>query len=521
VNRVSRLCWIAVACMLVVGIAQAQQVKRGAKVYYETKHDVSMPLRDMAKMVPAPTHVNREIENRPGVVIKSAGNPAGVDAAVQTEVLPLVGTQGLLNFDGQGADGVAPPDTEGAVGATQYVQWVNLEYNVYDKTTGTKTLGPIQGNAIWSGFGGVCSTNNDGDPIVVYDKSADRWFFAQNVFVTPYTVCIAVSTTNDATGSYNRYSFAVKPTSDFPDYPKWGVWPDGYYLSFNAFGTFSEVGAQACAADRVNMLAGNAATMQCFTTPAADVNLLPSDQDGLTQPPAGSPNYYVDFSSTASLNFWQFHVDFVNPSNSTFTGPTTLAITPFTQICIGNRACIPEPSPGEKVDSLGDRLMYRFAYRNFGSHESLVLSHTVKPTGTSTATAAVRWYEIRSPKTPKIFQTGTVQDKAISFWMPSIAMDKNGDIALGFSAASSTMDPSVLYTGRVPTDPINKMETNKIVVKGTGVQKNTSNRWGDYSDMQVDPVDDCTFWYTQEYYKTTGSFNWATRINSFKFPGCK
>jgi hypothetical protein len=520
VNRVSRLWFVAVACLLVAGAVQAQQVKRGAQVFYETKHDVSLPLREMAKMVPAPIHVNREVENRPGVIIRSAGNSPDYDPVRQIEVLPLVGTQGLLNFDGQNADNLAPPDTEGAVGATQYVQWVNIEYNVYDKTSGSKILGPVQGNAFWSGFGGVCQSNNSGDPIILYDKSADRWFAAQNNFSSPYTVCIAVSTTNDATGSYNRYSFAVKPTTSFPDYPKWGVWPDGYYMSFNAFGTFSEVGAQACAADRVNMLAGNAATMQCFTTPAADVNLLPSDQDGLTPPPAGSPNYYVDFSDTSHINFWQFHVDFVNPANTTFTGPTALSIPPFTQICKGNRSCVPQPSPGEKLDSLGDRLMYRLAYRNFGTHETLLITHTVKPTGTSTATAAVRWYEIRSPKTPKIFQAGTVQDKAISFWMPSIAMDKSGNIALGFNASSTTTDPSVMYTGRVPTDPINKMESNKLVVKGTGVQKSTSNRWGDYAAMQLDPVDDCTFWFTTEYIKTTGSFNWSTRINSFKFPGC-
>jgi hypothetical protein len=507
--------------MLVVGIAQAQQVKRAAKVYYETKHDVSLPLRDMAKMVPAPTHGNREIENRVGVVIRSAGNPAEVDAVAQTIDLPPVATHGLLNFDGQGADGVAPPDTEGAVGATQYVQWVNLEYNVYDKTTGTKTLGPLQGSSFWAGFGGVCQTNNDGDPIILYDKVADRWMAAQNVFVTPYTVCIAVSTTNDATGTYNRYSFAVKPTSDFPDYPKWGVWPDAYYLSFNAFGTFSEVGAQACAADRTNMLAGNAATMQCFTTPAADVNLLPSDQDGLTPPPAGSPNYFVDFSDTAHINFWQFHVDFTNSSNSTFTGPVPLTVPVFTQICPGNRSCIPQPSPGEKVDSLGDRLMYRLSYRNFGSYESLLIAHTVKPLAPSTATAAVRWYEIRTPANPRLFQAGTIQEKTTSFWMPSIAQDKAGDIAVGFSASSTTIDPSVYYTGRVPTDPNGQMESARLVVKGTGVQKSTDNRWGDYADMQVDPVDDCTFWFTQEYIKTTGSFNWSTRINSFKFANCK
>lgn len=523
-----------VGLCLVIGAlpSQAQSAQRGVKVLQEITHDISLPLRDMAKMVPIPHNQNREIEPQElKVHIKQVGN--GEDSVAQDVEIdgtaPPVATTNLLNFDGQNSDNLAPPDTEGAVGATQYVQWVNIEYNVYDKTTGNKTLGPIQGNALWAGFSNPgCANSNDGDPIVLYDKQAGRWFFSQMSFVTPYTACVAVSTTNDATGSYNRYAFALTPTNQFPDYPKWGVWPDAYYVAYHEFlnGATAD-GVEACAADRMNMLAGNTATMQCFSagTSATLETFLPSDLDGNTAPPAGSPNYFMTLGSdTAHLNIYQFHVDFVTPLNSTFTGPVAIPVPTYSLICqVGgqdNRPCIPQPPPGESVDGLGNRLMYRNAYRNFGDHEALVVSHTTKPGTASTAIGAVRWYEIRSPGSPVLFQAGTVQNKSISFWMSSIAMDKAGDIALGYSASSPTLRPSVFYTGRVPTDAVGKMQAPFVVVKGTGVQENTTNRWGDYSAMQIDPSDDCTFWYTQEYIKTTGSFNWSTRINSFKFNSC-
>ncbi len=497
------------------------QAENHVRVYSEIKHDVSAPLRDMAKTVPVQKQFNRESDVRrivPTTQLPQSGSPAVADV---NGLRPAVGTTAGLNFDGQAADGVAPPDTTGAVGATQYVQWVNSEYNVYDKTTGTKTLGPIQGNAPWAGFGGSCQTRNDGDPIVLYDKAAGRWFLAQNTFATPYTICIAVSTSSDATGSYNRYAFAVSPTTNFPDYPKWGVWSDAYYQSFNAFkngSTFN--GSEVCAADRANILAGNTATLQCFSTSTTYGGLLPADLDGTTAPPSGEPETYADWSDTTHINFWKFHVDFVTPSNSTFTGPTQVSVNSFTQICTTTRGCVPQPSGGEKLDSLGDRLMYRLAYRNFGDHESLVASHTVKP-ASGTAKAAVRWYEFRNPTSPTVFQQSTFQDSGTkSYWMPSIAMDKQGNMALGFSVSNSSTDPSVWYTGRLSTDALNTMETSNILVTGTGVQKSTSNRWGDYSTMQVDPSDDCTFWFTTEYIKTTGSFNWSTRIGSFKFTGC-
>ena len=194
-------------------------------------------------------------------------------------------------------------------------------------------------------------------------------------------------------------------------------------------------------------------------------------------------------------------------------------MAPFSEICNRsiNLACIPEPTPGEKVDAISDRVMYRLAYRNFGDHESLVVNHTVA----GGPLAGVRWYEIRSPgASPFVFQQGTVVDPAISFWMGSIAMDKAGNMALGFSASSLTVDPSILLVGRTPSDSLGVMEAPITVVDGTGVQLHSFHRWGDYSSLGIDPKDDCTFWYTQEYYKTTGSFNWTTRIVSFKFQSC-
>jgi hypothetical protein len=522
--------WIGAAAVLFATLPVAAQdagIRIGnVTVYQDVHHDVSAPLSQIA--IPATPHTGAPriiqlLRGSAGPAAPTVQDPVGDNVAGKTPVT----TQDLLNFDGQGADGVAPPDTNGAVGATQYVQWVNIEYNVYDKTTGTKILGPIQGNSFWSGFGGTCQSHNDGDPIIQYDKAAGRWVAFQNVFSAPYMACIAVSTTSDATGSYFRYAFNLGSVN-FPDYPKWGVWPDAYYASWENFkNAISDIGSEACAADRTNMLLGNPATLQCFANNGYS-QMLPSDLDGLTPPPAGAPNHYIHIATTTgNLDQFDFHVDFTNPANSTFTGPTLITAAPFNEICNNatNRNCIKEPSPGEGLDSLGDRLMYRNAYRNFGTYESLLDTHTVKPSITgATSIGAVRWYELRAMPPGgafRAFQQGSIQNPSISFWMASIAQDKLGDIAIGMSYTSTTIDPGVVYTGRVPTDPRGRMEGLKQVVKGTGVQQATSNRWGDYSAMSIDPTDDCTFFYTQEYIKTTGSFKWSTRINSFKFRSCQ
>jgi len=442
------------------------------------------------------------------------------DPVIQTVTVPAPTPPVSQSFEGLGNGQYgfsvtgAPPDTNGTVGATQYVQWVNTSFAIFNKSNGALIAGPTAGNTLWSGFGGGCQTNNDGDPIVVYDKLAQRWVFSQfSVSTTPYLQCIAVSTTSDATGTYNRYSFQY---SNFDDYPKMSVWPDAYYETFNMFaGGTTFVGAEACAYNRAAMLNGTTATQVCFQQGTSVGGLLPADLDGTTAPPAGSPNYMLYFG-TNNLNLFKFHVDFTNPSNSTFTGPTVINVAAFSPLC-GGGTCVPQPSVTQQLDSLADRLMYRLAYRNFGSHESLAVNHSV----VAGSGGGVRWYEIQNPSgTPVVAEQSTFAPDSNYRWMGSIAMDQAGDMALGYSVSSGSVSPSVRFTGRVPTDPASTMETEVNIISGSGSQDGNLSRWGDYSAMQVDPVDDCTFWFTEEYMKTTGSFNWNTRIASFKFPGC-
>jgi len=405
----------------------------------------------------------------------------------------------------------APPDTNGAVGATQFVEWVNTAFAVFNKTTGAVVSGPFAGNTLWQGFGGGCQTNNDGDPIAQYDKAAGRWIMTQfSEHTTPYLQCIAVSATSDATGSWYRYQFQMP---NLPDYPKLGVWPDGYYITFNMFSGSSFVGARVCALDRAAMLSGAAATAQCFQLSAAYDSFLPADLDGGTPPPAGAPNYLLNLAVN-SVNLWKFHVDWTVPTNSTFTGPINLAVAPFTEACNGG-VCVPQTGTTQQLDSLADRLMYRFAYRNFGDHEALLATHSVgSPSG-------IRWYELRSPgNAPFVFQQGTFSPDSNYRWMGSIAMDSAGNIAVGYSVSSATMHPAIRYSGRFPSDPLGSLQAETSIFEGPGSQTTTLNRWGDYSGMTVDPIDDCTFWYANEYLPANGTFNWSTRIASFSFPSC-
>jgi hypothetical protein len=265
------------------------------------------------------------------------------------------------------------------------------------------------------------------------------------------------------------------------------------------------------------MLNGSNATQQCSTTGSSSSSLLPATLDGSTQPPSGSPNYLLALNTTTSLGLWKFHVDWTNPTNSTFTGPTTIAVATFAEAC-GGRTCIPQTSTFNRLDSLADRLMYRLAYRNFGSYESLVVDHAVN----ASSSVGMRWYEIRSPgATPTLYQSGTYAPDSKYRWMGSIAQDKSGDMAMGFSISSRSMHPGISYTGRLVSDSLGSMaqgETSLIV--GNGSQTGGLTRWGDYSSMTVDPSNDCTFWYTTEYIPSNGNFNWKTRIGSFKFPSC-
>jgi hypothetical protein len=498
-------------------------------------HDVSLPLRDLIQAnqavitSPLPEDLQEAEPVHPIPLPQGLKPAADPDPVLQGAALlapAQLGPTAGLAFEGLGDATLgftvhgAPPDTNGAVGLTQYVQWVNTSFGIFAKSTGALISGVTPGNTLWKGFGGGCEVNNNGDPIVTYDRLADRWVFSQfSVAGTPFLQCVAVSTTPDATGSYNRYSFAY---NDFDDYPKMGVWPDAYYVTFNMFNGNAFVGADACAYDRNAMLNGLAATQICFQQGPSVGGLLPSDFDGTTPPPGGSPNFMIFFGSN-SLQLFTFHVDFVTPGNSTFTGPTNIPVAAFTPLCNGGTCVQQPPQPGlpnQQLDSLADRLMYRLAYRNFGDHESLVLNHSV----TAGAGGGVRWYELQNPNgAVTVAQQSTFAPDAAFRWMGSIAMDRVGDMALGYSVSSTSISPSIFITGRTPSDPASTMQAETQVMAGNGSQTSGSrslSRWGDYSAMQVDPADDCTFWFTTEYIKNTGIFNWNTRISSFKFPNC-
>jgi len=507
--------------------AWAQTVQTHPQVIPTLQFDVSPPLRDIKPVIVPRTEAEAEPVRR----IPRPAPVAGVtDGALQRSYAPqrLMPTT-IASFIGigQGFSGPAgaftvsgaPPDTNMAVGPTRIVQIVNTDFAVFNKT-GTVLFGPVAINTLWSGFGGGCQTNNDGDPVVQYDSIADRWVITQfSVSGSPDSECIAVSTSPDPTGSYNRYSFNYG--TDFNDYPKLGVWPDAYYITYNIFANGSTfAGTKICALDRAKMLAGLAATQQCFNTSSSYGGVLPADLDGSRLPPAGSPNYLLGLGvSNNDLAFWKFHVDWTTPGNSTLTGPTTLTVATYTAACSGG-TCIPQSGTSQQLDSLADRMMYRLAYRNFGDHEALVVNHSV----TAGSSTGARWYELRvASGNLSLFQQGTYAPNTSFRWMGSIAMDQKGNMGLGFSVSSGTLHPGIAWTGRLAGDAAGQMtQGESTIFSGNGSQSGPRGltRWGDYSAMRIDPNDDCTFWYTTEYIPSTGEFNWATGIASFKFPSC-
>lgn len=512
--------------------ATALEVRKADDVFRSVKNDVSPALRDMTPVAPPtqrrgrPVREHRipfedgpELDADPLLAPARAAQP-GAGTAANTPT-PSLGIEGL----GNGAYGmtvnVAPPDTTGAVGATQFVQWVNLAFAVFDKA-GNKVYGPAAGSTLWQGMAGTpCGTSNDGDPVVQYDKMAGRWVMSQ--FAVPggssgYWQCVAVSQTSDALGAWNRYAFNYV---QFPDFPKMGVWPDGYYVSYNMF-TSTFQGSKVCAMDRAAMLAGNAATQVCFDLPSKYGSTLPSDQDG-PPPAAGTPNFVLA-RATNSLNLWRFHANFAAPATSTLTGPQNIAVASFSAACAGGN-CITQPGTSNKLDSLADRLNFRNAYRTLNGG-TLTVSHAVSSGSKRSALAAVRWYELRgvaAAGTPQLGQQGTLGSGSdgVHRWMSSIAQDKNGGLALAYSASGASVYPSMRIATREATDPANTLSSELTVKGGSGSQTTGLTRWGDYSHLSVDPVDDCTFWATNEYIKTNGTWNWNTWITKFKLPSCQ
>ena len=446
-KRVAVAAFLTIVCLALPTFAQhSKTVTKGPIVIKEFKHDTGPLLREIAPLLPEfGTPSEHEIQNNVNPN-HHWSNRVQKDLVLQTEEnSPSLQTPNFsLEFDGIGIGSnffcnCMPPDNDGAPGTTQYVQYINLTYQVWDKS-GNTVLGPLAGNSFWSGFGGSCQTDNSGDPTIRFDAAAQRWVVSQFAIngSAPDYECVAVSRTADATGAYNRYAF---PFNDFPDYPKMGVWPDAYYYTFNNFniaGT-AYVGANVCAADRTKMLAGSAATIQCFQRGSTEFGMLPSDLDGATPPAAGTPNFVMELDPTgaANLYMYKFHVDFTTPANSTFGSLTKIPVAAFTPLCNTQfrSQCVKQPTFGsDLLESLGDRLMYRLVYRNFGDHTTLLTSHSIVA-GTS---GGVRWYEIHNPETtPTVFQSGTFAPDTQFRWMPAIAMDQNQDIAVGFSRSGS------------------------------------------------------------------------------------
>ncbi len=443
-----------------------------------------------------------------------------------------------------------------AVGPNHIVQWVNVRLSIMDKN-GTPlvggALGYINGNAIWTGLpaNSVCRLNNSGDPILQYDRIADRWILSQFAFatksispfnpLTPYSQCIAVSTSADPAGTYTLYDYSFG--NFLPDYGKLGVWPDAYYITYNTFdinqttGVTSFTGGQVCAYDRTLMIAGNVAATQICTARIADkYALLPSDMDGTTVPPANSPNYVMSndwafIFGPYSLQLQKFHVDFATPANSTFSDGIGGGFNSFIQIPLNTVVgacgdngdnCVPQPATGRLLDTLTMRPMYRLAYRNRSGVESLIVTQPIDPPGA--AVASMHWLELRSPgaNPPVVYQNGAINTADdLNRWMSSGAMDKNGNIAFGYSVSSGSKFPSIRIAGRGRADIRNTLRGELEVVTGAGSQTSSAQRWGDYSTMQIDPSDDCTFWFTTEYMSATATRDWATKIVAFKFPSCQ
>lgn len=463
-------------------------------------------------MYEAPQASGTEVKTRIPLreVIRNFGDGTE-DAALQTAFGPLLdGTPGI-SFEGISAP-ANPSDVNLAVGPNHIVQIINTDWAVFDKTGQIYPGFPKTLGSIWSELGDACA-NEQGDPIAQYDRLADRWLLSQIGSVkVPYTVCIAVSNSGDPTGAYSLYEYSFG--DNFPDYPHFSVWPTAsnpaYLQMANLYYHLQTlVGTAACAYDRNAMLAGASSAVQVCFTIAKDTGYQPSDLDGAPPPPDGSPGYFITIESRKSLREYQLGPNFAQPDSSTLNGPIDIPVAIFGQLC-GGGTCVPQTGTNQELDSLADRMMHRLAYRNFGDHESLVVNHSVG--------GGPRWYEIRSPLSPSIYQQGTFAPDLNFRWMGSIAMDQAGDMLMSYSTSSRSIHPGIAYTGRVPGDALDTMESENVLVNGSGSEVGSS-RWGDYSAMRIDPADDCTFWLTNQYLKNDGIL-WSTEIGSFTFSGC-
>jgi hypothetical protein len=485
----------------------------------------------------------REVGSVPGDLTAPRGSYDPDGSLVQFGGTPMppptLSFAGLSNLDNAQVHAllIIPPDMNGDVGPNHYFQVVNSLLRVFDKG-GQPMSQPFKLSNLFESLGTVCSTRNDGLAVVMYDALADRWIVSQTcVAFPPFRQMLAVSKTGDPLGQYYTYEF-VMPNVKLNDFPKFGVWPDAYYMSTDEFLGADYVGAGAFAFDRAKLLAGDPAASYVYFNLQVPVSprrkgLLPADMDGLRPPPAGAPNVFASYIATEygdaqdAIRLYDFHANFVDPFSSTFTerAESPLAVAAFDPTSPDGRADISQPAPGEKLDSQSDRLNFRLAYRNFGTHESLVVNQTVRTSVGDPYRAGVRVYELRKAGSSySVTEQTTIGDSGSSRWIGSAAQDNQGNLAVQYNSGGDDKKPSIYYAGKLTSDPAGVFRTEAALIDGTGVQKAFGWRWGEYSGMNVDPVDDCTFWLTNAYYtlesQEFSDFGWLTRIGSFKFAEC-
>lgn len=427
-----------------------------------------------------------------------------------------------------------PSDNALAVGPDHIFQIVNSRYAVFTKkgarfdTTGKVLVGSAPTNMIFAGVGGQCEARTNGDAVVKYDQLADRWLVVMPIFrrpandsTGPFSMCYAVSVGPDPLGAYYKYEF-LRPL--FPDYPRIGVWPDGYY---NGTSTGDDViEKHACVADRARMLRGLSATEQCVIV--KDVNFLnPADIDGRATPPAGAPNIVFATGGTQLRNdfdddgiyWWNFHVDWIDPAKTSLTGPFKIPVAPYHYLCDGQlTSCVPQPDTSRRLDAQGDKLMNRVVYRRVGGTESIVALHSVN---TAAGGGGVRWYEFRldANRKPTLYQQGTFAPDSFYRWMGSIGIDAQGNVGMGYSFGGTPHYAGQRFAARLAADPRGTLGFREsVLVEGQAAQARTL-RWEDYTALAIDPADDCTFWYVGNYLRK-GSASYSTRIGAYKVAGC-
>lgn len=552
---------VCTTTLLLAGIAEADAANVGGVKPHFTEavaFDVSRPVREIAPpRVRKTTEEVRELRPDRGPTVTDtvfAGDGA-LDAASRAVIAeaigpPLLTFEGLSNNNNFGLYGfrVNPPDPVGDVGPAHYVEMVNLAFAVYDKQ-GNLLTGPTRLGDLWANFAIDDCTDASGDPIVVYDQLRNRWLLSQFTTRGPeYFNCVAISRTGDPSGEYYRYAFSAGPF--FPDYPKYGVWTDSYLLTSRDFGPAGEYGISVYALEKQQMIVGkpNARAVQFFLDSAVvPINLigdglLPADLDGTRKPSEGVAAPIVGTQDDGgpygatfdALNTYDLLVVWNAQPTASLALVAQLPVAAFDSIfpCApsSSRDCLPQPgvnSPTRYLDILSyrQRPTWRLAYRRFGDHEALVTNQSVEA---RPAVAGVRWYEIRRVDDDyAVHQQGTYAPAdGVNRWMGSAAMDRNGNIALGYSVVNGVdVFPGIRYTGRLSTDPLGTMGLGEgVIVNGSGVQTTMNSRWGDYTSLNVDPTDDCTFWYVNEYYTAAGQASsaagWQTRIASFRLPGC-